>query len=268
MFNYTKIVLAGALSVVAASSHAALSVEEENAFIDILSCFERVDNTLVVNGCNVQVVNGSNSSTTSNGKGNVIIGYNKPLLGEGATPDYRSGSHNLVIGDLHTYKSEGGVIVGESNSALAPGVAVAGVLNTAKGMNSSVWGGARNTAEGDYSSILGGELNKTTTDALYSTIAGGYNNTVSSTHANISGGADNEASAVHSNVIGGESNKAQGAVSSVAGGEANVASGDQSAVLGGRFNQADGEASAIGGGKNRVIGGQYDYKGGYFFSGQ
>ena len=63
-----------------------------------------VGNTLKIDGCNVQITNGTGSSTTVNGLGNLIIGYN-PANTEPGFPTAKTGSHNLVVGDEHSYTS-------------------------------------------------------------------------------------------------------------------------------------------------------------------
>ena len=51
-------------------------------------------------GANVQIVDGTgDTGGTPNGLGNLIVGYNA------SSGDTRTGSHNLVVGDLHTYTS-------------------------------------------------------------------------------------------------------------------------------------------------------------------
>lgn len=93
-----------------------------------LACVSKTSNkeNFVLEGCNVFVVNGEDHTETTNGLGNLIIGYN------GITPDpfdgsvrcgtksgtgcQRSGSHNLVIGDDHEYLSYGGIVTGNENT--------------------------------------------------------------------------------------------------------------------------------------------------------
>src|SRR5207244_2154260 len=72
-----------------------------------------------------------------NGKGNLIVGYDANTGGHA-----RTGSHNLVVGDEHTYSSYGGLVTGSHNSVLAPGA--------------SVTGGGNNTASAEFASVSGG----------------------------------------------------------------------------------------------------------------
>jgi hypothetical protein len=90
-------------------------------------------------GVNVQIVSGSGATDGPvNGTGNLIIGYNE-------NPGDQSGSHNLVVGQGHTFTNYGGF--------------VAGLGNTVGGPNASVSGGQGNTAYAGWSSISGGMSN-------------------------------------------------------------------------------------------------------------
>src|SRR5207244_9575129 len=72
--------------------------------------------TLQFSGINVQIVSGSGTTDAAvNGKGNLIVGYN---ANTGAHA--RTGSHNLVVGDEHTYISYGGLVAGFHNTVTAP----------------------------------------------------------------------------------------------------------------------------------------------------
>merc|ERR1740139_1657340 len=82
-------------------------------------------------GCNVHVRSGGGSTDApTNGKGNLIIGYNEPRDSLMEVPESaegledieakkveasRSGSHNLITGDAHEYTSFGGIVTGERN---------------------------------------------------------------------------------------------------------------------------------------------------------
>ena len=92
------------------------------------------------------------------GLGNLIIGYNEPLPPAGARPrNIRTGSHNFVMGDFHTYSSFGGFVVGINNKVTAEYASVCGGANNeASGALSSVSGGHLNTASGIGASVSGG----------------------------------------------------------------------------------------------------------------
>jgi len=132
------------------------------------------DNPAVrITGANLQLVNGTGRTNTSNGTGNVIIGYDElrdtgsidpqcsigtasldgfdiPITTEGACTssggtwlvNHKSGSHYLVVGIEHNYSQFGGFVAGRTN--------------TSNNLYSTVSGGWRNTAAGNDSSVSGG----------------------------------------------------------------------------------------------------------------
>ena len=125
--------------------------------------------TLVFTGMNLQVVNGTGATDgLPNGVGNVIIGYD---VNSG---DDKSGSHNLVIGDGHTYASHSGVVTGLNNT-LSDAVAfagggfgnTAGANNIASAFRSFVGGGLGNSAIGLHSFVGGGSGQMATTTCAW-----------------------------------------------------------------------------------------------------
>ncbi len=169
--------------------------------------------TVQFTGVNVQIVSGGGTTDASpNGRGNVIIGY------DANTGNHdRSGSHNLVIGDEHTYSSYGGLVAGSTNAITGPSACVTGGNgNTASGFHASVSGGAGNIASGTTSSV-----------------SGGMKNIASDESASVSGGAGNHAAANAAWAAGGQNNSAMAFGAAVGGGVQNTASGDGSSVSGG-----------------------------------
>jgi hypothetical protein len=162
---------------------------------------------LVFSGCNVHIVNGAGSTQTTNGLGNLIVGYNEDASTQAKPASVRTGSHNIVTGLGHSYTSSGGL--------------VAGRLNKISGLYATVTGGSENSATAASSSVTGGKIN----------VASAPNSTVL-------GGQQNEASGVSSTVTAGFGNKATGAQSSVSGGMSNTASGQLSNVSGGQSRTA------------------------------
>jgi hypothetical protein len=80
------------------------------------------------------------------GLGNLIFGYNDPKVRRPNVPlDPRTGSHNVIIGDLHSFSSFGGLVAGFSNEIT--------------GKYASVTGGTDNVASGDFAAVCGGHLN-------------------------------------------------------------------------------------------------------------
>jgi hypothetical protein len=117
----------------------------------------------------VQIVNGEGSTASTNGAGNLVIGYDQ-------SPQEQTGSHNLILGALQTFTSYGGIDAGVGNTISAPYASVSGGgLNTASGEGSSVSGGSQNTASGLRASVSGGFLN-TASGAASAWIGGGFLN--------------------------------------------------------------------------------------------
>lgn len=164
----------------------------------LLEGVSRTDEALVISGTNLQVVDGSGSTTGPvNGFGNIIVGYN-----EGTQGQERTGSHNLVLGIENDFTSFGGVVAGEGNAISARAA--------------SVLGGSGNLANGPYASVGGGFLNEASgTNAV---VSGGCENMATNTYSAVSGGRFALASGQWSSVTGGNTNKATAAYSSVSGG--------------------------------------------------
>jgi len=99
--------------------------------------------TVKLSGYNMQIVNGTGSTNSTSGLGNLLIGYNALRSQHGI--DARTGSHNLILGDFNNYTSYGRL--------------VAGYENTISGAYAVVSGGGDNTASGQYSSVSGGNNN-------------------------------------------------------------------------------------------------------------
>jgi hypothetical protein len=209
--------------------------------------------TIQFSGVNVQVVNGEGKTKSTNGEGNVVVGYDE---NEGLHE--QTGSHNLILGEEQTFTSFGGLAAGDMNRIESPFASVAGgYSNRADGGSApSVTGGRNNEASGEYASV-----------------SGGYHNSAGGGYASITGGEENRASGRWASVTGGELNKATGDRSSVTGGDRNTASGTLSSVTGGDFNEAtSGQSSVTGGdsniaggdGFNTVVGGQFNVAKGIF----
>ncbi len=162
--------------------------------------------TVLIEGLNVQIVNGLGATATINGAGNLIVGYNEHGNPHG---DNRTGSHNIVTGRRNSFLSYGGLVVGSENSIVAPWASISGgVYGTATGEGSSISGGYDNYADGYYASI-----------------SGGYHNQASGRDAWVAGGDSNQANGDNASVSGGTGNRADGSVSSVSGGLGRIATG-------------------------------------------
>jgi len=186
-----------------------------------------IDNqpTLRISGANVQIVNGAGTTATTNGKGNLVIGYNE-------TPGKQTGSHNLILGSRQTFESYGGIL--------------AGYLNTISGPWASITGGWGSTASGGESSVTAGFTNKAT--GLSASVTGGYENTASGRFASVSSGSLNLAGSEFASVTGGFLNKAENnQYATVTGGYNNLALGRLSTIFGGKNLKVHAEWEACGG---------------------
>jgi hypothetical protein len=141
---------------------------------------------------NIHIVNGSTTTTTVNGLGNLIIGYDET----NGTQVGRDGSHNLVIGRFHSFTSTafGGLVAGEGNTIMNGLESVMGGLNTVSGLGATICGGVGNTASGTVAVVVGG--------AIFNP-PNVFNNTASNFGAVVIGGTNQMASGPNSVVIGG-----------------------------------------------------------------
>ena len=180
---------------------------------------------VVVTGANLRLVNGRRATATTNGLGNLLVGYNEP---RGGGDNVHTGSHNVVVGQGHNFSSFGGLVVGRQNEI--------------HGAFAAVSGGFDNTASGNAASVCGGDGNAASGNAA--SVCGGHGNTASGHIAAISGG---------------EANTASGVLSSISGGAEHMASGELSSVNGGRWNTASGFCSAVSGGRNHTARGDFSW---------
>jgi hypothetical protein len=160
-------------------------------------------------GANVFIVNGQGMTQSANGLGNLIVGYNEPppipgffFCTDGQYLDEAScvaagdtfgntqqllGSHNVIIGEGHSFTRFGGLVVGNTNVINRGFASVSGgESNIASGVGSSVSGGTLNLASGSDSSVSGGGVNLASGDS--SSVSGGTNNTASGNASSVSGG--------------------------------------------------------------------------------
>ncbi|WP_419812461.1 hypothetical protein [Bacterioplanoides sp.] len=250
-------------------------------------------------GANVHINNGEDSTPTINGTGNLIVGYNEVgtaelLNGRGfcsiidvdagapylnqitcenaagswstATGAQKIGSHNIVIGEGHSYTQYSGIAAGQNNVIAAPASNIsAGRLNLASGFQSSIIGGSLNTASG-FGSIISGGTGNTSSGAL-SSVSGGIQNSSIGISSSVSGGSQNTASGNQSSASGGSQNRSTGTNSSISGGTQNTAEGFNSSVSGGSSNTASGSRSSVSGGSNRSTTGTNDWRAGSLFEG-
>jgi trimeric autotransporter adhesin len=138
---------------------------------------------LVVRGVNLHLQNGLGTTSSSNGVGNIIVGYNTASN----TREYvRTGSHNLVLGDLHEYGSYGAIVFGHSNKAMGAFAMAGGSYNQVTATHGMVLGGTQNLASAVGATVTGGSGNQARGE--YSTVSGGRENTAVGTRSTVSGG--------------------------------------------------------------------------------
>ena len=175
--------------------------------------------TIQFSGCNVQVVNGEGKTASTNGEGNLVIGYDEPRTEPNNPPGCiplpfnsppfpnkcafapQTGSHDLIVGTEQSYTSFGGIVAGFENTITGEFATVSGGEdNTASGLRDSVSGGNGNTASGDQAWVGGGGGNTASNDAA---VSGGEDNTASGAYSSVSGGKENKATGRASSVLGG-----------------------------------------------------------------
>lgn len=255
----------------------ASQASEIAALKDKLKHFSREGNEVYITGANLNILSGAGPGTIQdgtwtaglvNGLGNLVLGYNEDRISfDGELAAQRHGSHNLVIGPLHEYTSNGGLLAGIWSTVAGPHASVVGgIENKALGFASVVSGGGSNTSSGDAASVSGGASNHASGNAA--NISGGQSNTAIADHATVSGGSFNAAAAPHSSVSGGYYNASLGLLSSVSGGYGNTAVGSYSVVSGGGSNLAKGENSTVSGGFERTAEDLFDWLAGDLFQEQ
>jgi hypothetical protein len=178
--------------------------------------------TVQVSGANVQIVNGENKTATTNGEGNLVIGYDE-------IPGTQTGSHDLILGYEQTFTSFGGVIAGRGNTVSGRYASVSGgFLNTASAELASVSGGTSNTASGSVASVSGGAIN--IAKGNYASVSGGVGNTAEGEYSSVSGGLENSTTGNYASVSGGNKNTAIGLAASIFGGKGVIANASYEAL--------------------------------------
>jgi hypothetical protein len=244
-----------------------LSDAEVKTLQGILPCIASVAKgidekpTVEFHGCNVQIVNGRGATETTNGAGNLVLGYD-----ENPSNFPQTGSHDLVVGIHDEWTSYGGILQGFENGLNGKFAAVSGAAHSAaRGDSSSVSGGVENIASGEYASVSGGLSNEAKgkeawlsggrenkATARWSSVSGGVLNSASGEYASVSGGFFNEASGERASASGGLGNEARGDDSSVSGGKDNHATNTGASVSGGKSDKAEGFFAWVGGGENNT----------------
>ncbi|TNE43110.1 MAG: hypothetical protein EP343_34455 [Deltaproteobacteria bacterium] len=235
---------------------------ELKAYLETLQSMLKLDSInqkATFHKVNVHIENGEGTTSTQNGQGNLIIGYNE----RNDSQPKRTGSHNVVVGPGHSYDSYGGLVAGKDNHLFAKHASVlGGHNNVVRGENSSILGGGKNGASGTADCIVGGELNDAGAQSSYKVIVGGLGNQAIGRDSVVAGGENGVAWSPFSSVFGGFRNEAgsskstNGTNATVCGGFLNKATGQNSVVCGGSTNQASSKESTVVGGKQNTASGQ------------
>ena len=170
------------------------------------------DGDVVFYDTNVLIQNGTGSTDTVNGKGNLVVGYSRL---DGSMD--RGGSHNVVVGDFHDFTGHSSVVAGTDNQVTASNaVAIGGMGARVTADYAVTVGGLYNAASAQYAAALGGGYNSAA--GANSVAVGGYNNTAAATFSMAAGGQINEAAGDYAMVAGGTMHAVEGEAETIAGG--------------------------------------------------
>jgi len=233
-------------------------------------------NQVFFEGCNVHIVNSTGLGGTEdrgNGLGNLIIGKNTCPIGapncdpvnpgypSGADPN-RMGSHNIIVGNGHTWTEEAvnSVVFGLENIIAGPNSAIlGGRINKNSGITNAIVGGRGNIINQDTSEsiLVGGQLNRIF-NAQFSVVTGGNSNVIQNViNTSLVGGSRNEITGNNSVILGGTDNTVISEDSSILGGSGNITKGKNSVIVSGENNITQGHHAYILGGRKNFAGGEY-----------
>ncbi len=208
-------------------------------------------NDFIFEGCNVHVRNGLGTTGSTNKYGNLIIGYNKNEV------SLRTGSHNVIVGDLHEYTSTGGIVSGTENALRGPNSTILSSIQSVSNASSGTIISADRGITDAIGTIIGGKQNYLSPTGGFGAVIGGRENHATGGNAVAVGGVFNTASGGNSLACGGAENEAFGSGTTACGGSSNISNGLNAAVNGGSHNTANGRASSVSGGRNNIANGDY-----------
>ncbi len=135
--------------------------------------------------------------------GNLIIGYDKNEVST------RTGSHNLIVGDLHEYTSYGGIVSGTENTLAGPNATIlGGGQNHANFTSAVILGADRGNADGNVV-LIGGQRNYGSADAHFGAVIGGIENQVTGPSSVVVAGTLNIAAGGNALACGGNRSRRQ-----------------------------------------------------------
>lgn len=234
----------------------------ESSSVPGLASYMSVDDsahTVLINGANLQVVNGLGTDLSQNGLGNIIGGYNTPVNDSELLQ--RTGSHNIIVGQGQRYTGNCNLIGGQDNLASGTWGIVLGSQNDLSGIRNVMIGGSNNEANGAVNLVLGGSGNDI--DGEHNVVLGGLGNSADGDFNVAVGGENNVAnlSSARNVILGGYDNRTVSTFNSVVlGGDNNTIGSSEgltsvSVIVGGRLNKILEVArnGFIGGGEGNVI---------------
>jgi hypothetical protein len=192
---------------------------------------------MYITGANLNIRSGAGWTGATNGKGNLVIGYN-----EGAADATRTGSHNFIMGGYNSYSSVCGIISGDYNQALGPFASLISSNNVIA------------TVDSQYASSMSSD--NCTMSSAFDSMMSAINCDIFASYGGMVGGSSNKIYGSYSVLLSGQSNEIKpGALnSSILGGNSNQMWGDLSTILAGHFNVMHGTRSFIGAGYQNVVG--------------
>lgn len=139
---------------------------------ETLTCvaYDAVTRDMIFVGCNVHVRDGTGSTQSISGLGNLIVGYNADAYG---MLD-RSGSHNLVLGDDQAYAAVGELLTRSVGSSQDLSVVVGGNLSEtiSIGRTTNIGSDFVLTVGSDMETIVGKNMTESITKDSASSIGG------------------------------------------------------------------------------------------------
>lgn len=133
--------------------------------------------SLVLDGANLLVRNGLGGTATTNGAGNVIVGYNEQ---RDVAVD-RAGSHSVIVGSGHSYSGYANLVHGHNNTASGDRIAIVGTWeSTVTRSQNTILGGWQHRivdASGAANVVVGG-FKHTVGRGIQNVVVGGQGSTM------------------------------------------------------------------------------------------
>ena len=156
---------------------------------------------------NLQIVNGMGSTNTTNGCGNLLIGYNEPPPPLSGAPSTRTGSHNIILGRFHSHASYAGLLAGEMNVTMRTRRRRASSADPrVRPMPIASWSSAASRTRPTATAASSSAASTTAPTAeSWAVVVGGVNNRADAPTSSIFGGTGNTTGGANSTILGGSS---------------------------------------------------------------